>query len=151
MTHQVTGLIGDNHFLQRAIGSQWTKRLTDLGQGFALLALPAETVDAPVVLEVADAGDGFQYVTPRLLEILSEMSRGGRIAYFETEYSGGLGGQGAIVFDDTRVAYGPCWADKGPINSALKMLGVRVTPPAIDEFDTLKLGRYRMTEHWVCP
>ena len=150
MTHIVTGLIGDHELLRRVVGARWVRCLVDLGQGFALLPLPDGDVETPIPLRHADTGDGFQYLTPHLMQVLSEMSRGGRFAYVETEYFGELGGQGAVVFTDAQLAYGPTWDEQiGPINTALRMLGVGVTPPAIDEFAALGLGRHRMTKDWL--
>jgi len=69
--------------------------------------------------------------------------------YFETSYFGGRGGQGAAVFQDGEIVFGPQWADTGPINRALGLLGVEVAPPAQDEFEAIGLHRHRDTEGWI--
>ena len=69
--------------------------------------------------------------------------------YFETEYHGGHGGQGAAVFQNGELTFGPQWDELGPINHALMLLGVQIEPPAIDEFDTVGLCRHRTTEDWL--
>lgn len=74
--------------------------------------------------------------------------------YFETEYHGGHGGQGAAVFLNGDLIFGPQWDEFGPINHALMLLGVKIEPPAMDEFDTVGLYRHRSTEDWLsgdCP
>lgn len=81
--------------------------------------------------------------------MLIEASRGTSLVYFETEYFGGLGGQGAAVFADGALIYGPISAAIGPINEALALLGVAVTPPATDAFDAVGLGLHRSAEDWL--
>ena len=69
--------------------------------------------------------------------------------YFETEYFGGLGLQGAAVFQVGDIAYGPKAAKFGPINEALALLGVRTPASELDEFQTVGIGRYRSTADWL--
>ena len=66
----------------------------------------------------------------------------GQAAFIETEYHGGDGTQGALVAQRDRIAYGPAHGDTGPINDALRLLGVRAGQ-AFDEFDSLDLRRFR--------
>ncbi len=63
-------------------------------------------------------------------------------AYVETDYFGGAGEQGAIAARDGSVAFGPRHGEHGPINAALKILGVRKQKD-LDEFDTLGLRLFR--------
>ena len=92
---------------------------------------------------------GFGHLTTDVLQALLEASQGGQFIYFETEYFGGEGGQGASLFRDMRLEYGPTWDGIGPINTALRMMGVQTVPPAIDEFQTIGLNRNRTTEAWL--
>jgi hypothetical protein len=70
------------------------------------------------------------------------------VAYVETEYFGGDGVQAAAVWEGGAIAFGPRQADAGPINEALRLLGVERTT-AQDEFDTVGLGRHRRNEGWI--
>ncbi len=72
----------------------------------------------------------------------------GRVAYVETEYFGGNGVQSAAVWERGAIAFGPKQADVGPINEALRLLGVERTN-AKDEFDTVGLGRHRGNKGWI--
>ncbi len=56
--------------------------------------------------------------------LLAELSRSGRLAYIETEYFGGTGGQGAAVYEGGAEIMPPTWAESGVINRALGLLGV---------------------------
>ena len=56
---------------------------------------------------------------------LRSLSIGGRLAYVETEYFGGAGGQGALVCRDGVETMPPLWRESGVINLALKEIGVR--------------------------
>ncbi len=70
------------------------------------------------------------------------------VMYFETEYFGGDGGQGAALFHEGRVVFIQS-AKLGPINRALALLGVKVVSPAIDEFQSIGLDRHRTTAEWL--
>jgi hypothetical protein len=119
-----------------------------LNSNLSLLPLPEDTADTPVKLEQQQGGP-FQFLSPELVDIVSSASLGGRIAYIETEYWAGDGGQGAVVFCDAKLEYGPAWGRLGPINEALRLLGVRARARAIDEFATVGLGDHRTTEDWL--
>jgi hypothetical protein len=56
-------------------------------------------------------------------------SRQGMLMYFETDYFGGLGCQGAAVFQHGELIFGPQSAKTGAINQGLKLLGIRIKPP----------------------
>jgi hypothetical protein len=63
-------------------------------------------------------------------------------AVIETDYFGGYGSQTAIVYRGQEVVMPAASAPGGPINRALRMLGVTAGANH-DEFDTVGLGRYR--------
>jgi hypothetical protein len=69
--------------------------------------------------------------------------------YFETEYDAGLGRQGAAVFEDGELVFGPQWEGIGSINHALKLLGVRVENPRLDEFQMVGPHLYRSSYEWL--
>jgi hypothetical protein len=83
-------------------------------------------------------------------EALSDATKaGGGLAYVETEYFGGTGGQAAMAYVDGRQAMSPqsSRGGGGPINQALRLVGVTRTA-ADDEFDTIGLGERRtMTDY----
>lgn len=81
-----------------------------------------------------------------VLQLLAQHSRTAPMAFVETDYFGGTGGQGAVVFGNGIAIYGPEWDSIGPINRALALLGVEVTPPMTDEFDATGLGSIRTFE-----
>jgi hypothetical protein len=70
------------------------------------------------------------------------------VAYVETEYFGGEGTQAATVWDRGATIFGPAEAEAGPINQALRRLGVERTAGE-DEFDKVGLGRHRRNEDWI--
>jgi hypothetical protein len=79
---------------------------------------------------------------------IREVSSAGRVAYIETEYFGGIGEQAAAVWEDGRLIMPATLAPSGPINEALKLLGVQRTATQ-DEFDVAGLGRHRRTTDWL--
>lgn len=74
---------------------------------------------------------------------------GGGLAYVETEYFGGTGGQSAMAFVDGREVMAPQRArgGGGTINQALRAIGVKRSD-AHDEFDTIGLGERRAMEDY---
>jgi hypothetical protein len=63
-------------------------------------------------------------------------------AVIETDYFGGRGTQSAAVYRGKVVVLPPESSSGGPINKALRLLGVTARKGA-DEFDTVGLGTYR--------
>ena len=70
------------------------------------------------------------------------LSGSGPVAYIETNYFGGGGDQGAIVWIGRRRAYGPKRDGSNVVSEALARLGVQ-RDGLQDEFDALGLGTYR--------
>jgi hypothetical protein len=91
----------------------------------------------------------------RLASVLADASGAGPVAYLEAAFHGGSGEQASIVWDRRTVVLGPLVdlevspSPAAPINRALQRLGVRVAPPAEDEFATIGLGRHRWTGQWL--
>lgn len=74
---------------------------------------------------------------------LTGLAQGMTVAYVETSYHGGDGEQRAIVARQGAVVYGPQHGHHGPINTAMRYLGVRPEEKDSDEFDTLGLRWFR--------
>ena len=86
-----------------------------------------------------------------------------RVLYIVSETFGGPGAAEAIAWHRSRLLYGPSGtcdieADLEPgyhlattdnaVNVGLRAIGVRAAD-GIDEFDTVGLGRHRMTQDWL--
>jgi hypothetical protein len=149
MTHIVTGLIARQGRLGPISESWLLPSPIGLTQGFELLPLQEKEIgrifasSTPSTI-AADFGD----LTNELIEGLMNASAKTFIMYFETEYFGGEGGQGAALSNEGRVPYIQS-AMMGPINRALVLLGVRVVAPAIDEFQSIGLHCHRTTKEWL--
>lgn len=89
----------------------------------------------------------FTHLPEGLVPRLRELSRGGRVAYVEAEYFGGVGEQRCIVWDDGAVVEEPRESSSA-INDALRSLGVEPAQGK-DRFDTMGLGRHRSVEDWL--
>nr|WP_298165895.1 hypothetical protein [uncultured Pseudomonas sp.] len=148
MAHFVTGIIARPAVLASFASEKSLHPPVALPAGLALLALRDRYLDSFLPLPLTGGAEGFTYLSDQLLTVLFQLSSQGAVMYFETEYFGGVGTQGAIAMVDSRTIYGPQASESGSINRALAMLGVQVQPPACDEFDTLGLGRHRSAEDW---
>lgn len=135
-------------------------RAVDLNAGFALVPLVPEAVaalspgDERVISLLVDSP-----LPERLTDFLRRASAIAPIAYVEAEFFGGVGQQGSVVWEGGEVVLGPLVdraepspptkLEAGPINRALRRLGVQRSPDDVDEFATLGLGKYRNTEDWL--
>ncbi|GAA4804613.1 hypothetical protein GCM10023200_47470 [Actinomycetospora chlora] len=131
----------------------------------------AELVLVPMCPELAadidldgpplDPADDFELLSRWMTAVLTAASRHGPVVYLETEYTGGVGWQSAVVWLDCHVVLGPDVLESGdpfpavtepgrggsPIVRALRYLGVEAVGRH-DEFVALGLGRFRSTEQW---
>lgn len=81
--------------------------------------------------------------------LVSEIAPDPLFALIETDYAGGTGSQSAAVYRGAEevmapagTAIGPALRSVGPINRALRLLGV-VSRPRHDEFTTVGLDNFR--------
>ena len=149
MGHFVTGLVAKQQTLQAFASQHSLHQPIALSGGLHILPLRDEDLDSFLPLPLDGHCKGFAHLSSQLIETLLKASEVGSLIYFETEYHGGSGGQGAVAFSNGKIALEPQSAEFGPINTALQFLGVRTVPPAHDEFETVGLDRHRYTEDWL--
>jgi len=65
-----------------------------------------------------------QYLDSGLITWAAELSKRGAIAYLEAEVEAGEGTQAAVVWRNGARVFGPERRERGPINQALRELGV---------------------------
>ena len=90
-------------------------------------------------------------------EICSAWSRVSKVMYAEIDMWAGRGERAVQIYDNGRLTFEIFQADEdydftkknsgidsdiNPINVALKMMGVRKSPTATDEFETINLGQF---------
>jgi hypothetical protein len=94
--------------------------------GFAVFPTDADLIDARIAPDwtPTETDKEFKLLTNRFRTELQTLSRGGQLAYLETEYFGGIGGQGAVVCRDGNEIMPPTWRESGTINDALKLIGM---------------------------
>lgn len=114
--------------------------------GFSIIPIDSHFIDSvsqPGPPPVSD--EEFMLLTGGFCEFLKQLSQLGSIAYIETEYFGGTGGQGAAVYDQGAEVKAPKWSAAGEINTALALVGV---PKSwfIDRFATIGLRAYRSND-----
>lgn len=120
----------------------------DLQFGMVMVPVNNEFYEAkcgeqsPLVIET------FEFLTPAFMDCLREASRGRTLAYCETDYFGGSGGQGAVVWRNGDCVFGPRFGEDDHINQALAFLDIAPSPGK-DLFQTLSLGDYRSTADWI--
>lgn len=149
MGHCVTGLIARPEILEAFAQDRSLHGPVPLYGELSILPLRERDLDSFLKPPLADYPDGFTYLASSLAQELLAASMDGGLLYFETEYFGGTGSQGAAVFRGGEIAYGPKVAEFGPINEALELLGVRSSSSEVDAFQTVGLDRHRWTADWL--
>lgn len=154
MGYHVSGIVAQAQALAGIAADRGPGTPIPLPHGLALLPLDEENVgglaaDAPDATPPASPLS-FEHLTPAVLAALTDLSAGCRLAYTETDYHGGTGGQGAVVCDGGRVVVPPPRGDgpRSPVSRALAHLGVRVGPAHLDAFDGVGLNAFRSNDEW---
>ena len=161
MSHHLRGVLGPDDSINE-FARDWLREPLPLGQNISLLALTDSLVES--ITELTGKGDNrpyeqFEFLPSSVVDLLERYSSACWVAYFETEYFGGVGTQAVGVWRDRELILGPkissaSWDPKNrnyvvdngwPINEALRFVGVW-TDGSKDEFDTLGLGQYRSTD-----
>jgi hypothetical protein len=98
----------------------------DRGDGFAIFPVDAGLIDARIAPDKTplESRDESMMLTGGFRKLLQTMSRDGQLAYIETEYFGGVGGQGALVCRNGEEVMAPRWHGHGTINKALRLIGM---------------------------
>ena len=119
------------HCIQAVIGTHESIRtLTDNWNSAREIVLPQ--------------GYGMVFLTSSLFDDITALRRYSlhtKLVYCETDYSGGMGTQAGVFFENGKISIEPC-SGEGTINRLLKELGVRCEA-GMDAFDSLNLGQYR--------
>ena len=147
MGHQVSGVIVRGPVDREAAG-KYDMRLIELEQGCILIALDAAYLDHwEERLGLAPEAVLFERPTLNTSAVhqMAHQVTNAPFVIFETDYVGGPGDQAAAAYDGERVLMPPTVGAIGPINRALRLIGV--TPrKSEDEFAALGLGRFRSFE-----
>jgi hypothetical protein len=89
----------------------------------------------------------FWHFSPEGAMTVAETCEQGALAYVEARFYAGVGTQASVGWRDGALRHGPL-ASKDAINQALRFLGVEAQDGK-DEFDTVGLGRHRLTDMWL--
>lgn len=146
MGHSISGFVAPVGVLREYAARTREGWVAELAQGLGFLPLTPELAD-----ELGYGPRAYEELwrlNDRAARLGARMSRGGAVAYVETDYFGGTGEQAAIVWRDGKVWSGPEKARIGPVSDALRRLGVE-KGDAHDEFDAAGLARHRHNDDWV--
>ena len=112
------------------------------------MPLDSENLDNIIGADEAKAVSEFFYLTERLIELLRLASRSRELAYVETEYHGGTGGQGAALFRRGEIVGGPDWRKTDAINDVLLRMDVALRAHKLDAFDVIGLDKRAWPGSW---
>lgn len=144
MGHNISAIIGRQSTIQKLADTWISAPVIELPQEFAMVFLTDTLIES--IEELNHISDDF--CCPELCnfsiiaeQLLQEFSLHTRLAYIETDYFGGVGTQGGVLYENGKILIKPR-SGEGTINEMLKELGVSCMR-GLDEFDSLKLGNYR--------
>lgn len=132
----------------------------ELPQGYGLLPITTAVIERLGGEEPRPFGKNFLSLSAGVESLARGISLAGGIAYLEAEIFGGTGTQAMVLWRGGEVCLGPVTTEftatgpdpstnpQWPFNRALRELGVD-RGDALDEFDSLGLGRWRHTEDWL--
>lgn len=150
MTHSVRLIIGREGGVAALLAAWPGSRAVELAGGWQAIPVDEALYEA-VVARYPDAvrAEALDFAPAGLDAALAAATAGGgALAYVETEYFGGTGGQSAMAFVDGAMKMEPARAEwAGPINQALRRIGV-VPEGEKDAFDTIGLGERRRMEDY---
>ncbi|MFF5370200.1 hypothetical protein [Streptomyces sp. NPDC013187] len=155
MSYDLRAVIAAGETLCVATRGLTAARTTSIGQGLSLLPMTDALCESAADSSRANAL-GFQRLPGGFEKLLADWSAAGPVAYVEAEYFGGVGEQGAAVWDGGGVVLGPLRVEEGepfapagsPVSQALRRLGV-VRGADQDEFTAVGLDRRRHTDAWI--
>lgn len=154
MGHCLQAFLGSEALLGEIVQTRLTAIFIPLLQGLAMIPVTEAVYDSLATIEERGSFDPrFLFLSPKLNHFGQTHSKNENLAYIETNYFGGVGNQGAIVWSKGRILFGPAVTGNRPdlqvdrlpagaINCALQILGVN-KGDWLDEFEALGLGKYR--------
>lgn len=96
--HHINALIGHGDALASLAERLGPPGPVSLAFGLAILPLDETRLDAIAISTEASA-DGFTYLTPEKARTIARTVGTARAPYIETDYFGGMGAQGAALFE----------------------------------------------------
>lgn len=145
MGHCVTALIAQSRVVESLLQGR-SLVAADLRDGWQLIPLEDDDLDS-LGLDFSQVAHGFTYLSRALIEFCADLSQLGPLVYFETDYFGGMGTQGAAAFSGGSIAPSSPLTGNGAINSTLRSVGV-TSKSGVDVFDYIGLSRHRHTSDW---
>ncbi len=145
MGHCISAIIGRREDVCRIAEQMIHADLIELPQGFGMILMTDKLLrDVEELAEVSDeiVFPGLDRFTEAVRELMERYSFHTKLAYIETDYFGGVGTQGGLLYESGCCVVAPRSSETGVINALLSELGVR-REPGKDEFDSLGLSKYR--------
>ncbi|WP_050028554.1 hypothetical protein [Verrucomicrobium sp. BvORR034] len=149
MGHSIFGIIGPSGLVAEYAAAHELHRPTPLQKNdLVFLPLSDEHLD-DLFPDPCVHDDEMIYLCSGIKDTLSELSQKGTVAWIETTYVGGFGEQSATVYQNGYCIMKPTVAFRGPISSALQLMGVTKAAEDIDEFAAVGLCEHRENDDWI--
>jgi hypothetical protein len=148
MGHHIIGLIGAPAVLDHLAAEIDAPAPTPLPFNLAIIPLGHAQLGRLPGAAAFNHREGYIYLSAGLEAGIGAAAPDTRLLYLETDYFGGVGYQGAVLFEGGTLVWKdllPIGVEKlgeTPISEGLARLGVTATPGR-DEFDAVGLVRFR--------
>jgi hypothetical protein len=147
--YAIEALLGAAEALQPLTETYRTARIVTLTDGLAMVPM-VEILRNSIQRQNHDPEKEpnwpFWHFSPEGAMTVAETCEHGALAYVEARFYAGVGVQASVGWRDGALRHGPLSATDA-INQALRFLGI-VPAEDKDEFDTVGLGRHRLTDMW---
>lgn len=147
MGHHIKAIIGKRPDVQKLADDWVYTKLIELPQEFAMVPMTIRLLeDIEELMEPSGSASQSELdgLDGSVICLLEQYSFRTKLAYIETDYFGGFGTQGGVLYENGQEEIPPK-VGSGTINVLLKELGAW-RKPDVDEFDCLELGKYRHIE-----
>lgn len=149
MGHSIFGIIGPAEIVTDYAAAHELHRPTPLlKNNLVFLPLSDEHLD-DLFPDPCVHDDEMIYLCSGIKDTLSDLSQKGTVAWIETTYVGGFGEQGATLYQNGSCIMPPTVAFRGPISSALRIMGVTKATEEVDEFAAVGLCEHRENDEWI--
>ncbi len=122
-------------------------KIIELERELSIIPMTEDLYDEINNFRVSNTILSFELLSENLEKEVLDLIGDSKIAYVESEFHGGKGGHSGIIWEDKKRKIIMDY-DLDSMNKILKELGIKKESNK-DEFDTVGLSKYRMTEDWI--
>ncbi len=145
--HYIRAFIGKSETVKK-LAEAWSRTPISLPQDCSMVFLTDDLFNDITELfnEENILENKLEYFASAIGSVMEEYSHQSMLAYIETDYFGGTGEQGGVLYVNSKIQIAPTREEGfGIINVILSEMGIYKSNEH-DEFDSIELGNFRRME-----